>query len=82
MAQLAGVLAAIAGARIRHHDVNFFLGQVKGRGQFTANPEGALRAGPYRQMIPRSIEPARREVSSGAWAMLVHVVGLLQLPRS
>src|SRR5271157_6124784 len=75
----AGVLATVARAHIRHQDVNFFYGQMKGRGQFAANPKRALRAGPYRELI---IAPLSQR---GAWferrvGDVVHIVGLLQLP--
>src|SRR5208337_261728 len=49
------------------------------RGQFAANPKGALRAGPYRELI---VAPLSQR---GAWferrvGDVVHIVGLLQLP--
>src|SRR5882724_5643657 len=41
-----GVLAAVAGACVRHQDVHALLRNVKRRGEFFTHAKGPLRAGP------------------------------------
>src|SRR5262249_54239345 len=57
--RFASVFAAVSRARVRHQDLHAFLRNVKRGGEFFSHSEGALGAGPNRQLIAVPLSECR-----------------------